>query len=304
MLLKQGVQDVPTWQDWSAKQSAGNKVVAIDPQLISASTARKLAEKIEMSGGRHLRALEQNLVDLVWGQDRPERPVNPVMHLPEKFAGKDVNTKLTELRRQMKQRDSAALVVSMLDEIAWLFNLRGSDIPYNPVFFAYAIITLDSAILFIDSTRLSREARTHLDRDGVLVKPYEHIFDAASKLQATCSEVSDGSDSARKRIIVSNKGSWALKRALGGEAFVDEIRSPIEDSKAVKNETEMAGMTACHIRDGAAVIQYLAWLENQLVAKEVTLDEIQAAEKLEEFRAKREYYVGLSFDTISSSGAK
>ncbi|ROT40160.1 metallopeptidase family M24 [Sodiomyces alkalinus F11] len=303
LLLKQGLQDVPTWQDWSAEQSAGSKVVAIDPQLISGSAAKKLADKIEKSGGRDLKALEQNLVDLVWAQERPYRPKNPVMLLPDKFAGKDVKTKLTDLRRELKKRDSEALVVSMLDEVAWLFNLRGSDIPYNPVFFSYAIVTLDSAVLFVDSTRLSDDCRAHLDRNGVLIKPYGQIFDAARDLQATSTADKGRTGAERKRILVSNKASWALKRALGGEGLVDEIRSPIEDAKAVKNETEIAGMRACHVRDGAALIEYFAWLEDQLIAKKTTLDEVQAADKLEEFRAKREHYVGLSFDTISSTGA-
>ncbi|KAF6822299.1 Xaa-Pro aminopeptidase [Colletotrichum plurivorum] len=302
-LLKQGLQDVPTWQEWSAEQSAGGKVVGVDPELITGAIAKKLAEKIKRSGGCDLAALEENLVDLVWATDRPTRPENPIVVLPEQFSGKDVKTKLKDLRQELDKKNSHAFVVSMLDEIAWLFNLRGSDIPYNPVFFSYAIITPESATLYLDESKLGEETRKYLSSNDILTRPYEEIFDAISAMRSSADGLSAGSKSASKRFIISTKASWALKRSLGGDGHVDETRSPIGDSKAVKNKTEMAGMRACHIRDGAALIEYFAWLEDQLVAKKASLDEVQAADKLEQLRAKQQDYVGLSFDTISSTGA-
>ena len=138
LLLKQGLQDVPTWQEWSADQSEGGKVVGVDPTVISAPDARKLAEKIKKRGGQELMAIEENLIDQIWGEGRSPRPSEPVKVLAKQFAGKDVKTKLDELRKDLEKKKSSGFVVSMLDEIAWLFNLRGSDIPYNPVFFSYA----------------------------------------------------------------------------------------------------------------------------------------------------------------------
>ncbi|KAI8253680.1 putative Xaa-Pro aminopeptidase P [Colletotrichum sp. SAR11_239] len=301
LLLKQGLQDVPTWQEWSAEQSAGGKVVGVDPELITASIAKKLAEKIKRCGGSDLVALDENLVDLVWAKDRPARPKNPVVVLPETFSGKDVKSKLKDLRQDLEKKNSHAFVVSMLDEIAWLFNLRGDDIPYNPVFFSYAIITNESATLYIDKSKLGEATRAYLSDNGIAIKSYESIFEAISALRSSVDRADDGLVS--KRFIISTKASWALKRSLGGDGLVDEVRSPIGDSKAVKNKTEMAGMRACHIRDGAALIEYFAWLEDQLVAKKAVLDEVQAAEKLEQLRSKHKDYVGLSFDTISSTGA-
>ncbi|KAL0931594.1 Xaa-Pro aminopeptidase [Colletotrichum truncatum] len=304
LLLRQGLQDVPTWQEWSAEQSSGGKVVGVDPELITGSIAKKLAEKIKRSGGSDLVALDENLVDLVWAGDRPERPKSPVVVLPEKFSGKDVKAKLKDLRHELDKKNSHAFVVSMLDEIAWLFNLRGSDIPYNPVFFSYAIITPDSATLYVDESKLGEETRAYLSDNDITTKPYESIYDSISVLRSSADKVGDAaSNSALKRFIISTKASWALKRSLGGDGQVDEVRSPIGDSKAVKNKTEMAGMRSCHIRDGAALIEYFAWLEDQLVAKKARLDEVQAADKLEQLRSKHKDYVGLSFDTISSTGA-
>jgi Xaa-Pro aminopeptidase len=247
-------------------------------------------------------AVTDNLVDIVWGTAKPSRPSNPVVVLPEKYAGRDIQTKLTELRKELEKKRSAGFVVSMLDEIAWLFNLRGRDIPYNPVFFSYAIVTQDSANLYIDSSKLSADCQKYLSENGVAIKPYENIFGDARSLAASAQP--DGDAQSPKKFTISTKASWALKLALGGDKLVEEIRSPIGDAKAVKNETEMEGMRQCHIRDGAALIEYFAWLEDQLLEKKSTLDEVAAADKLEELRRKQQDFVGLSFDTISSTGPK
>ncbi|ORY69496.1 metallopeptidase family M24 [Pseudomassariella vexata] len=303
LLLKQGIQDVPTWQEWSAEQSAEGKVVAVDPTLLTAGTAKKLAEKIKKSGGKELVPIPDNLVDAVWASERPARPSEAVIHLDDKYAGKDVKYKLTDLRKELEKRKSLGFVVSMLDEIAWLFNLRGNDIPYNPVFFSYAIVTADKATLYVDASKLSNGCHTYLGDNGVEIKPYDTIFDDTVALrEAAKANISEEAGESQK-FLISNRASWALKRSLGGDELVEEIRSPVGDSKAVKNEIELEGMRTCHIRDGAALIEYFAWLEDQLITKKATLDEVTAADKLESLRAKQKDFVGLSFDTISSTGA-
>lgn len=305
LLLKQGLQDVPTWQEWSAEQAENGKVVGVDPTVITAPDARKLAEKIKKKGGKELIAVEDNLIDEIWGSSRPSRPIEPVKVHDRRYAGKEVRTKLEELRKELEKKKSSGFIVSMLDEIAWIFNLRGNDIPYNPVFFSYAAITQTSATLYVDDSKLSKETQDFLAENGVSVKPYNTIFEDSKVLGESIGK-EDGADLPEakiKKFLVSTKTSWALKRALGGEARVEEIRSPIGDAKAVKNETELEGMRRCHIRDGAALIEYFAWLEDQLVTQKASLDEVQAADKLEELRTKQKLFVGLSFDTISSTGA-
>ncbi|KAI2630598.1 aminopeptidase-like protein [Hypoxylon sp. NC1633] len=302
LLLKQGLQDVPTWQEWTAEQAADGKVVGVDPTLLTSGMAKKFSEKIKKSGGKELAAVEENLVDKVWGKDRPPQPNEPVIVLSEKFAGKDVKTKLTDLRKDIEKKKSLGFVVSMLDEIAWLFNLRGNDIPYNPVFFSYAIVTADEVTLYVDSSKLSTESQSYLSGNDVTVKPYKDIFGDASALHKSAEAKKAGESRESTKFLISNKASWALKRALGGSDMVEEIRSPLGDSKAVKNETELEGMRACHVRDGAALIEFFAWLENQLIVKKATIDEVEAADKLEALRAKQKDFVGLSFPTISSTG--
>ena len=117
--------------------------------------------------------VKENLVDKVW-KDRPERPTEKVIVLPEKYAGKSYKDKLTDLRKDITKKKAAGMVVSMLDEIAWLFNLRGSDIPYNPVFFSYAAVTANSATIYVDSAKLSSEVKEYLG--DVKIKPYEALF--------------------------------------------------------------------------------------------------------------------------------
>ncbi|OWP05057.1 hypothetical protein B2J93_627 [Marssonina coronariae] len=304
LLLKQGLQDVPTWQEWSAEQSEGGKVVGVDPRVITAPEARKLAEKIKKRGGHDLAAVEENLVDLVWGTDRPSLPNEPVKLLSRQFSGKDLKTKLEELRKELDKKKSSGFIVSMLDEVAWLFNLRGNDIPYNPVFFSYAAITPNAATLYVNSSKLSRECEEYLTENGVSIRPYDKIFHDSQVLGESISSEGEGQTETKiKKFLVSTRTSWALKRALGGEAKVDEIRSPIGDAKAVKNETELEGMRACHVRDGSALIEYFAWLEHRLTVEKTEIDEVTAADKLEELRSKQKHFVGLSFDTISSTGA-
>ncbi|KAI0480789.1 putative Xaa-pro aminopeptidase P [Xylariaceae sp. FL0804] len=303
LLLKQGIQDVPTWQEWSAEQSAGGKVVAVDPTLLTSGVAKKLAEKIQKSGGKDLIPVAKNLVDSVWGAEKPAPPREPVIVLDQKYSGKDVKEKLSDLRKELEKKKSPGFVVSMLDEIAWIFNLRGNDIPFNPVFFAYAIITADDATLYIDSSKLSKECQSFLAENKVSIKPYEAIFDDATALGESAKAKEKPDAGSAKKFLIANQASWALKRALGGDDLVEEMRSPIGDAKAVKNETELEGMRACHVRDGAALIEFFAWLEDQLITKKAKVDEVDAADKLESLRAKQTDFVGLSFPTISSTGA-
>ena len=229
--------------------------------------------------------------------------------LDEKFAGKPYKEKLDDLRKELKKKKTAGMVISMLDEIAWLFNLRGSDIPYNPVFFSYAAVTPHSATLYIDSAKIGPEAKEHLS-GTVDIKPYDALFsDLTSIAEAAVNEVQQNgsAEEATKskphptKLLLSNHSSWALSLGLGGEDNVEEARSPVADAKAIKNATELEGMRQCHIRDGAALSEYFAWLEEEL-KNGAWLDEVQAADKLEEIRSKGEHFMGLSFDTISSTG--
>lgn len=249
--------------------------------------------------------VQENLVDQVWGSERPARPQERVIVLTEDYSGKSFKEKLEDLRKDLNKKKTAGMVISMLDEIAWLFNLRGSDIPYNPVFFSYAAVTPKSATIYVDKEKITSEVTEYLGRH-VEIKPYDSLFSDLAVISQSATEQQVNGDSTQKtkhqKILLSKTASWALNLGLGGEEKIEELRSPIADAKAIKNATELEGMRQCHIRDGAALSEYFAWLEEQLIEKSATLDEVEAADKLEEIRSRGEHFRGLSFDTISSTG--
>lgn len=150
-----------------------------------------------------------------------------------------------------------------------------NSIPYNPVFFSYAIITPGAATLYVDSEKVGPDVKSHLG-DKVQLRPYHEILEDVKMMSLK---------PGLRKFMISTKASWALSLELGGEEKVEELRSPVGDAKAIKNETELEGMRACHVRDGAALSEYFAWLEEELVEKGTKLDEVQAADKLEQIRS-------------------
>ncbi|KAI8978118.1 peptidase M24, structural domain-containing protein [Pilobolus umbonatus] len=288
VLMKQGLPGVPTWQEYLLQHS--NLRIGMDPTLINAVDAHHLKKQLGPLGSS-LVCLDKNLVDLAWGSSRPEAPKDKIFVQPIQYTGKSVQEKLKELRDYIVSVKVMGTVVSALDEIAWLFNLRGSDIECNPVFFSYALVTVDEAVLYVDLDKVTEEVQEHLDEASVKTKPYTDFFD---DLRALGAEL-DG-----RKVLVNNKTSLAIELALG-EDHVVEKRSFVTDAKAIKTPEELNGMRACHLRDGAALVRYLAWLEKQLV-EGVQLDECEGADRLELFRREQDHFIGLSFDTISSTG--
>ncbi|KAN0127203.1 Peptidase M24, structural domain containing protein [Lactarius tabidus] len=282
-LMKQGLPDVPTWQESITKNVTPPAHLGIDPELLSASEAKSFA-------GIDITYCE-NLVDLVWGSARPPRPQKPIFTLDVKYAGADHTTKLARVRQELEKQKARALVVAMLDEVAWLFNLRGADIEFNPVFFAYAVVTADTAILFVNPEQVSPEVRTQLGQE-VQLRPYDACIPYLKEL---------GSDlQAGQKVLIGDKTSVAVADAIG-LSYINIARSPIADLKTIKNASEIEGFRACHIRDGAALVRYFAWLEEQL-NQGVKLSESQGADQLEKFRSELSLFKGLSFTTISSTG--
>lgn len=297
--------------------------------------ARKLSQTLKTTGGS-LIGIDQNLIDAVWGDERPARPANQITVQPVERAGKSFEEKVEDLRKELAAKKRSAMVICTTPALfsirriltnttqpPWM-RLHGSStsveaskflyhcdlhfiqshtdwcsIPYNPVFFSYAIVTPSVAELYVDESKLSPEARKHLE-GKVILKPYDSIFQASKVLAESKASASSGSSG---KFLLSNKASWSLSLALGGEQNVVEVRSPITDAKAIKNEVELEGFRKCHIRDGAALIEYFAWLENALIKEGAQLDEVDGADKLFEIRKKYDLFVGNSFDTISSTGA-
>ncbi|EIW51638.1 Creatinase/aminopeptidase [Trametes versicolor FP-101664 SS1] len=291
-LMKQGLPDVPTWQDFLSKNLGTHNRIGVDPTLIAASDAEGIQKALEPEQSE-LVSIQENLVDLVWA-DRPPRPANKVFPLDVKYSGQSHQDKLKLVREELKKKEAKAIVVNMLDEVAWLFNLRGSDIDFNPVFFAYALIDQEKARLFVNRTQLDTSVNDHLGPE-VEVHPYDTFFPALTHLG---SELQASKNSGK--VLVSDKASLAVAEAIGKD-YITVLRSPVTDLKAIKNEVEIEGFRQSHIRDGAALVRYFAWLEEQLDAGK-ELSESQVADQLEKYRSEQGLFKGLSFPTISATG--
>lgn len=285
--MKQGIPETPSPSDWLRSEKV--KCIGIDPKVTSLS----FYDEIKSSGAQIV-PLEDNPIDLVWGEERPSIPTAPVFVHPIEFAGEDVESKISKVRSAMEKHQCRALVVSALDEIAWLFNLRGSDIAFNPVFLSYAIVTHEDVFLFVDSRKVEEETvKEHLKTVNVM--GYDSVFDTLTSLGCFSPELQ-----LSKVWMDPSTANMALKQCVA-EPNLFLKSSPIALLKAVKNSTELEGMRNCHLRDAAAKISFIHWLQESLLAGK-TITEFDAASVLESFRSRQKHFMGLSFDTISSSG--
>ena len=244
--------------------------------------------------GLNLVRVERNLVDAVW-EDRPVLELAPVFPLGLRFAGQSVEDKLAAVQRKMAARGAASLVLTALDEVAWLFNLRGSDIEFNPVFFAYAVVRAQGASLYVEASRLTEEAARAL-QGVVTVHPYEEFLPALARDAGS----GDGEGGGSYGAWIAPGCSEAVRQALGSLKVLREV-TPVGHLKAVKNEAELRGMRDCHARDAVALAEFFMWLENQ-VGSGAAVDEVGAAERLLALRAEQEHFVSASFATIAGSG--
>ena len=289
-LQKMDQRDVPKMHEWVGKHASG-RVVGLDPKVMGLEAAKRFADAIEEAGGR-LELLEDNLVDAVW-QGRPELPLAPAAVWPDRFAGRTVAEKLSDVREALSEEGCDALVVTTLDAVAWLFNIRGADVSFNPVLVSYALVTADTATLFVDGRKVDAEVRAHLTGAGVTLAEYDSFGRALDCLAGDLAGVGAG------RIWVDEKyvSRWVVGRLETAGAKVHAARSPLMLLKAIKNDTEQDGMRAAHVRDGVAIVRYLHWLRTAWQGG--ALDEIAASDQLERYRTEGEHFRGLSFDTIS-----
>ncbi|KAL8540826.1 hypothetical protein ACS0TY_002157 [Phlomoides rotata] len=320
ILMRAGNLGVPSTSEWLNGILAPGSRVGIDPFLFSSDSAEELKEAISQKNHELVYLYDANLVDEIWKESRPKPPNRHVRVHDLKYAGVDVSSKLSSLRSELTSAGSSAIVISVLDEIAWLLNLRGSDIPHSPVMYAYLIVEIDGAKLFIDDAKINSDVMHYLNGAGIELRPYESIISEVKSLAAkgACLWLDTSSVSAAivntyksdcdqyfttAGIVNKNKKpvvNGPDNQSCGPTAVYKS--SPVSLAKAVKNEAELDGMRNSHLRDAAALAQFWAWLEKE-VSDGVILTEVDVADKLLEFRSEQDGFVGTSFDTISASGA-
>lgn len=285
-LFRAGMPGVPTIEQYVETSLGRRRKLGVDARTVSVRRYQSLDAAAKGSGGE-LVSLEGNLVDAVWA-DQPELPAAPIQGLATKFAGESVASKLKRLRVAMAERGASAHIVSMLDAIAWLFNIRGTDVDFNPVTISYAIVTADSATLFIDPSKVSDTLVKSLAKNTKLAS-YEDFQKALKQL---------GKRKGSVWLDSATASAWIQQQLGKAHCILDA--SPIGVMKARKNDVELAGMRTAHERDGVAVVRFLAWLDANVA--QGSLCEISAAAKLRDYRAEGKHFQGLSFPTISGYG--
>ncbi|KAK6924319.1 Creatinase, N-terminal [Dillenia turbinata] len=320
----------PPVETWMADNLPQDATVGVDPWCISVDTAHRW-ECAFSKKQQKLVPTSTNLVDEVW-KNRPPLEVNPVIVQPLKFAGQSVADKLKDLREKLRQEKAHGIIITALDEVAWLYNVRGSDVSYCPVVHAFAIVTSDSAFFYVDKRKISSEVNSHMEENRAEIREYDTVGSDVTMLssnQLNSSNASTDGNEANKvdgenlNFIWADPGSccFALYLKLNADQVLLQ-RSPLALAKALKNPVELEGLKNAHIRDGAAVVQYLVWLDKQMqelygasgyfleggkggskkLVGTMKLTEVTASDKLESFRASKEHFKGLSFPTISSVG--
>ncbi|WP_417710579.1 aminopeptidase P family protein [Roseibium aggregatum] len=275
--------------DWLAERLQAGQKLGIDAMLHTVREVRRL-EEICKAAGATLVKLTHNPVDSVW-KDRPEPPLGQVALYPVELAGRASKDKIAEIQSALGEKKADACVLTQPDSIAWLFNIRGSDVTHTPLPLSFATVPAEGKpSLFIDGRKLSNSVRDALADLTDLNEPTEF----KPGLEAL------GKAGARVMIDPSLAGIGIADAITGAGGTLLEAQDPILLPKAVKNETELKGARAAHIRDAAAFVNFLCWFDE--VAPKGDLDEISAAEKLEEFRRNTGVLKDISFDTISGAG--
>ncbi|KAI9906952.1 hypothetical protein PsorP6_003529 [Peronosclerospora sorghi] len=293
-LMKSEEPGVPTTEQWAKTNLPRNSCLAIDPYVTSVFTARNLAKALKETEIQLVALHEtENLVDLIW-KDRPVESLSQVTFLSNIYAGRSVSDKLKSLREIIKEKEADAVVLTALDDIAWLFNIRGNDVQYNPVVTSYAIVTSDSATLFLDAADQD-DVVQHLGPRGVVCKPYSSFLKHVAGLVAANKDI--------KMLVDPTQCNVSTFLAIPA-ANRKEDPSVVTAQKAIKNTVEIEGMRQAHLRDGAALVKFFCWLEKEMEAgHEDQWDEVLVADKQEQFRQQVQDYVSLSFETISAMGA-
>lgn len=286
-LMKMGEEGVPTIKEYLEKTLNSGQTLGFDGRCVDYGYAKNLEETLSNNGVKI--AYEKDLVDAIW-QDRPELSKEPVMLLDTKYCGKSREDKFSEIRKLMEDKKADIYVLTSLDDIAWLFNIRGNDVHCNPVVLSYAVIEPDKAVLYASKEAFSDEVMTALSKDGVELKPYNDIYEAVKNIPTDKTVFIDGS-----------KANYAIVKNIPTDVKVINETNLTLLPKAIKNPIEVENERIAHIKDGVAVTKFMYWLKKNVGKMKIT--EISAAEYLEGLREQGENYMGPSFEPIVAYGS-
>ena len=281
-LFKMREEGVPTVWEFLTDHLNEGQVLGCDGRTITAAEGEMISKRLAKKGARVEPALD--LIGKIW-EDRPARSCEPVWLLGEEYSGESTASKISRVRKAVAEKGANTLLLTSLDDIAWLLNIRGNDVACNPVVLSYLMLTETEIRLYAGKEAFPEQVQAALAADGVHLFDYDAIYEEVGKLDQTAIVLLD-----------PGKVNYALKTRIpsGVKGLFGE--NPTLRMKACKNPTETAHIREAHIKDGAAVTRFIYWLKTHVGKEEIT--ELSAAKKLEELRGMQAHYLGPSFDPI------
>lgn len=288
-LFRMGEEGVPALVDFVVGMLGEGQTLGFDGRVVSAAQGRLFEERAAASGKTLCMVCDRDLAENIW-EDRPAFPAGEVTVLGEELAGESVSEKLEQVRKKLEENRADALLLTRLDDLMWLFNIRGCDVECNPVAMSYGYIARDEAVLFVQQKAVDDGLREYFARNEIVLRDYWEVEGCLRKLAPG------------RRVLVDPRCcSYALYRIVRERQTVVEGTSPTEMLKAVKNPVELEHMREIYLKDSAALTRFICWLKTNIGRMEIT--EVSAAEKLEEFRREIPEFIGLSFPTIAGYGS-
>ena len=283
-LFKMGEEGVPTIEEYLLEKLPKNSTLGFDGRVMSVKEGQSLANKLAFKGINI--EYKYDLVNDIW-EDRCSLPTEKAFLLGIEYSGESFSDKLSRIRAVMKAKKATTHILASLDDIAWLFNIRGRDVKSNPVVLSYAVISIDSVYLFIDKNKIGKDIRAELSKENVQIKGYEEVYEFIKKIEEN--EVV---------LIDTSKVNYAIYNNIPSNVQKIEERNPSILFKSIKNEIELKNIRNSHIKDGVAFTKFMYWLKNNIGKIEIT--EISATQKLEEFRREQDKFIEPSFSTIAA----
>ena len=282
-LFKSGLEGVPEIEDYLKEVMPENSKLGFDGKVISVYEGEKLQEKLRDKNIKI--TYEEDLIDIIW-KERISMSDSEGFLLDVKYVGEDFVSKLSRVREVMKEKKSTMHIIAALDDIAWLFNIRGRDVKYNPVILSYAVVTLDDVYLFIDENKLTDEMKVELNKGNTIIKSYFDIYEFVKEINID-----------EKVLLDKSKVNYAIYNNIPSEVEKINESNPTMLFKAVKNEVELDNIRNCHIRDGVAMTKFMYWIKNNV--GKIDIDEVSIDDKLLELRSEQENFIEPSFNTIA-----
>ena len=283
-LFKMGEEGVPTIEEYLLEKLPKNSTLGFDGRVMSVKEGQSLANKLAFKGINI--EYKYDLVNDIW-EDRCSLPTEKAFLLGVEYSGEGFSDKLSRIRAVMKEKKATTHILASLDDIAWLFNIRGRDVKSNPVVLSYAVITIDSVYLFIDKNKIGKDIRAELSKENVQIKGYEEVYEFIKNI-----------DENEVVLIDTSKVNYAIYNNIPSNVQKIEERNPSILFKSIKNEIELKNIRNSHIKDGVAFAKFMYWLKNNIGKIEIT--EISATQKLEEFRREQDKFIEPSFSTIAA----